>query len=104
MIKVKVTKNINRSTGLISLTIGQIVAICIGITVGLITFALLYDYVVFDALMWIIFFEMSIIIGLGAIRLYDMNMFQLLVKMLKGPDKRPYSNKKGVFDDEFDIF
>ena len=106
MIKVKVTKNImNRNTGFLNLSIPQIIAGLVGVAVGLATFFLLKDYIIFDGLMWIILLEMIIVIGFGIIRINDMNLFTILIKTMQGVDKRPYSNKKGVYDDdEFSIF
>ena len=106
MIKVKVTKNImNKSHGLLNLSVRQIIAGVIGVAVGLATFFLLKDYLIIDALMWIIFLEMVLVIGFGIVRINDMSLFTLIIKSLKGVDKRPYSNNKGVFDDdEFTIF
>ena len=49
--------------------------------------------------------EMILVIGFGIVKINDMSLFTVLIKSLKGVDKRPYSNKKGVFDDDdFSIF
>ena len=106
MIKVKVTKNImNKNTGFLNLSISQMIAGLIGVAVGFATFFLLKDYLDINGLMWIILLEMIVVIGFGIVRINDMNLFTIMIKSLKGVDKRPYSNKKGVFDDdEFSIF
>lgn len=103
--RVKVTKNIMNSSGIIfGLTAGQIVAVAIAVLTAIGTFFLLRDYLVFDAIIWIVFIELAVIAGPFVIRINDMNLLTLLVKMLKGSDKRPYSSK-GVFDkDDFNIF
>ena len=106
MIKVKVTKNImNRNTGFLNLSVSQMIAGLVGVAVGLATFFLLKDYLNINGLMWIILLEMIRVIGFGIVRINDMNLFTIIIKSLKGVDKRPYSNKKGVYDDdEFSIF
>lgn len=105
MIRVKLTKNIEKAgTGVMNFTAGQIVAFIIALCTGIGTFFLLKDYIIFDLLMWIIFFELIIIVGIGIIKINDMNLFVFIFKLLKGVDKRPYSNNKGVFDDDFNIF
>ena len=106
MIRVKVTKNIMNKGGVIfNLNISQLIWLGAAVIVGLATFFLLRDYIVTDALMWIIFGEVSIIAGIGVIRINELNLFMFLWKILKGADKRPYSNCKGVYDkDEFSIF
>lgn len=105
MIRVKVTKNIVKpGASFMNFTAGQIAAGILAIATGIATFFILKDYINFNLLMWIIFFEIIIIIGIGIIRVNDMNLFTFIFKSLKGVDKRPYSNDKGVFDDEFDIF
>ena len=106
MIRVKVTKNIMNKGGVIfNLNVSQLIWLGIAVIVGLATFFLLNDYIITDALMWIIFGEVSIIAGIGVIRINELNLFMFLIKMLKGADKRPYSNTKGVYDkDEFTVF
>ena len=106
MIKVKVTKNImNKNTGFLNLSIPQMIAGLVGVAVGLGTLFLLKDYLDINGLMWIILLEMIVVIGFGIVRINDMNLFTIMIKSLKGVDKRPYSNKKGVFDDDdFSIF
>ena len=80
MIRVKVTKNIMNKVGVIfNLNIRQLI--------------------------WLGAGEVSIIAGIGVIRINEMNLFVFLIKLLKGADKRPYSNTKGVYDkDEFSVF
>ncbi len=104
--KVKVTKNIMNKGGVIfNLSVSQLIWLGIAVIVGLGTFFLLKDYIITDVLMWIIFGEVSIIAGIGVIRINELNLFMFLLKILKGADKRPYSNTKGVYDkDEFTLF
>ena len=106
MIKVKVTKNImNKNTGFLNLSVSQMIAGLVGVAVGLGTFFWLKDYLDINGLMWIIMLEMILVIGFGIVKINDMSLFTVLIKSLKGVDKRPYSNKKGVFDDDdFSIF
>ena len=106
MIRVKVTKNIMNKVGVIfNLNIRQLIWLGAAAAVGLATFFLLNEYIITDVLMWIIFGEVSIIAGIGVIRINEMNLFVFLIKLLKGADKRPYSNTKGVYDkDEFSVF
>ncbi len=104
--KVKVTKNIMNKGGVIfNLSVSQLIWLGIAVIAGLGTFFLLKDYIITDVLMWIIFGEVSIIAGIGVIRINELNLFMFLLKILKGADKRPYSNTKGVYDkDEFTLF
>ena len=105
-IKKRVTKNIMADKGiLLGLTLSQLIMLAVGFAIGVGTFFLLKDSMDFNGLMWIIFLELLLVVGFGVIKIYGMNLFQLLIKIFKGPDKRPYSNRKGVFDkDDFDIF
>lgn len=105
MIKVKVTKNIMKpSKAYIHFTAGQIISGAVGLLAAVGTFFLLKDCVNFTLLMWIIFAELMLIICGLIIRVNEMSLLTLLMKSLKGVEKRPYSNDKGVFDDEFSIF
>lgn len=105
MIKKKITKNINTKVSPFQFDIKQIIVGVLGFAAGLGTYFLLKDYIIVDALMWIILLELILIIGFGIVKINDMNMFSYILKMMKINDRRPYSNKKGVFDeDDFDIF
>lgn len=101
-----VTKNImNDDEVIFNLNWKQIIWGIIGVAVGVATFFLLKDYIIFDGLMWLIFFELIIVIGFGIVQINGMSLFTIMAKSIKGVDKRPYSNTKGVFDeDEFSIF
>ena len=95
----------NKNTGFLNLSVSQMIAGLVGVAVGLGTFFWLKDYLDINGLMWIIMLEMILVIGFGIVRINDMNLFTIMIKSLKGVNKRPYSNKKGVFDDDdFTIF
>lgn len=105
MIKKKITKNINTKVSPFQFDIKQIIVGVLGFAAAIGTYFLLKDYIIVDALMWIIFLELILIIGFGIVKINDMNMFSYILKMMKINDRRPYSNRKGVFDeDDFDIF
>ena len=100
MIKVELTKNIfNQRGGLFGLKPIQLVFVGIAVVVGAVTIFRLMQYdIFFDVVGWIVFLEMSIIIGLGVIRIRGMNLFSYFINSMK-KDKR-YFNRNGVFDDE----
>ena len=69
------------------------------------TYFLLRNYIVFDGLIWIILLELMLVVGFGVIKINDMSLIAFILKLAKSNDRRPYSNKKGVFDeDDFNIF
>ena len=69
------------------------------------TYFLLRNYIVFDGLIWIILLELMLVVGFGVIKINDMSLIAFIMKLAKSNDRRPYSNKKGVFDeDDFNIF
>ena len=77
----------------------QLVFVGIAVVVGAVTIFRLMQYdIFFDVVGWIVFLEMSIIIGLGVIRIRGMNLFSYFINSMK-KDKR-YFNRNGVFDDE----
>ena len=105
MIKVKITKNVVKAKGGMMLSVGQIIAGTVGVIIGLITFFALKDFMNINVLLWIIFCEIVLVVGFGAVKIDGMSLFGFLIKSLKGVDKRPYSNNKGVFkNDKFNIF
>lgn len=104
MIQVKMTKNINKPMNFfLKFTLGQTIALIVALAIGVATFFLLYPYIILDALMWIIFLELIIVIGFAVMRINGMNLFFYIIKKLKGPEKRYYSTKKGVYDDDNDF-
>ncbi len=104
--RVKVTKNIMNANGTIfKLTLSQIISVIIAFLTAVGTFLFLRDYLVFNVIMLIVFLELIVIAGPFVIRINDMSLLTLIIKMFKGSDKRPYSSTKGVFDkDDFNIF
>ena len=106
MIKKKITKNINTKVSPFQFEFSQIVIGIVGLAVAIGTYFLLRDYIVFDGLIWIILLELIFVVGFGIIKINDMSLIALILRLAKSNDRRPYSNKKGVFDedDDFDIF
>ncbi len=51
-----------------------------------------------DLIGWIVFIEMTIIIGLGVVRPSGKNLFSFLLSSLK-PDTRYFCREEDVFDD-----
>ena len=100
MIKVPLTKNFfKQSTGILKLSPVQLVFVGVAVVVGAGTvFGLMQYNMSLDVIGWIVFLEMSVIIGLGVIRIGGMNLFSYFIKSMK-KDKR-YFNRNGVFDDD----
>lgn len=92
MIKVELTKNVfnQRGGGLFGLKPIQIVFAVIAMAVGGVTVLWLMQYgLSIDLIGWIVFIEMTIIIGLGVVRPGGKNLFSFLLSSLK-PDTRYY--------------
>ena len=105
MIKKKITKNINTKVSPFQFEPKQIIIGVIGLAVAIVTYFLLRNYIVFDGLIWIILLELMLVVGFGVIKINDMSLIAFIMKLVKSNDRRPYSNKKGVFDeDDFNIF
>lgn len=101
MIKVKVNKNImKQQNNVFNLTVGQIITGIVGLLIGIGTFLLLKDSVNFNIIMWIIFLELIITVGIGVVKINGLNLFTFIILSMK-IDKRPYCSK-GVFNDESD--
>lgn len=93
MIKVKVTKNImKQQNGILNLSVSQIVVGIIAFGIGVGTFFLLKDCMDFNLIMWIIFLELIIAVGIGVVRINGLNLFMLILLSMK-TDKRPYCSK-----------
>jgi len=106
VIKKKITKNINTKVSPFQFEFSQIVIGIVGLAVAIGTYFLLRDYIVFDGLIWLILLELIFVVGFGIIKINDMSLIAFILRLAKSNDRRPYSNKKGVFDedDDFDIF
>ena len=100
MIKVELTKNIFvERAGLFGLKPIQIAFTAVGLVIGGLTVLWLMQYgLSTDLIGWIVFIEMTIIIGLGVVRPGGANLFSFLMSSLK-PDTR-YFSYQGDFDDE----
>ena len=101
MIKVELTKNVfnQRGGGLFGLKPIQIVFAVIAMAVGGVTVLWLMQYgLSIDLIGWIVFIEMTIIIGLGVVRPGGKNLFSFLLSSLK-PDTRYFCREEDVFDD-----
>ena len=105
MIKKKITKNINTKVSPFQFDVKQIIVGLIGFVIAILTYFLLKDYIIFDALIWIILLELIVVVGFGIVKINDMSLFAFLLRLMKSNDRRPYSNRKGVFDDDdFTVF
>ena len=100
MIKKKITKNINTKVSPFQFDVKQIIVGLIGFVIAILTYFLLKDYIIFDALIWIILLELIVVVGFGIVKINDMSLFAFLLRLMKSNDRRPYSNRKGVFDDD----
>ena len=77
----------------------QIAFTAVGLVMGGLTVLWLMQYgLSTDLIGWIVFIEMTIIIGLGVVRPGGVNLFSFLMSSLK-PDTR-YFSYQGDFDDE----
>ena len=100
MIKVELTKNVfnQRGGGLFGLKPIQIVFAVIAMAVGGVTVLWLMQYgLSIDLIGWIVFIEMTMIIGLGVVRPGGKNLFSFLLSSLK-PDTRYYCREEEEFD------
>ena len=101
MIKVELTKNIfnQRGGGLFGLKPIQLVFAAVAVVVGGLAVLWLMQYgLSIDLIGWIVFIEMTIIIGLGVVRPGGKNLFSFLLSSLK-PDTRYFCREEDVFDD-----
>lgn len=105
MIKKKITKNINTKVSPFQFEVKQIIIGIVGFAAALLTYFLFRDYMPFDGLIWIILLELILVVGIGIVKVNDMSLLAFILRLAKTNDRRPYSNRKGVFDeDDFDIF
>lgn len=97
MIKAKITKNImKKANNSLGLTTKQIVIACVAFAIGILMYLLLKNYMSFTILSTLIFIEIGTIIFFGVINIQGMNLLQYLIKSLKGPEIRYYS-QEGVY-------
>jgi len=105
MIKKKITKNINTKVSPFQFEVKQIIIGIVGFVAALLTYFAFRDYMPFDGLIWIIILELILVVGIGIVKINDMSLLAFILRLAKTNDRRPYSNRKGVFDeDDFDIF
>ena len=83
MIKQKITKNINTKVSPFQFEPVQIVIGILGFAVAIGTYLLLNDYIVFDALIWIILLELIVVVGFGVIQINDMSLIVYIFKLLQ---------------------
>ena len=80
MIKVKVNKNImKQQNNVFNLTVGQIITGIVGLLIGIGTFLLLKDSVDFNIIMWVIFLELIITVGIGVVKINGLNLFSFII-------------------------
>ena len=99
MIKCKVTKKIMQESGTImGLSIIQIVTLIIGciVTIGSLLLLWLVLKVGIDAVMWIVFLELVLFSGLGAVRIQGLTVLRFIAS---NPTKKRPFDSKGVFSD-----
>jgi hypothetical protein len=99
MIKCKVTKKIMQEPGTImGFSISQAVMLIVGCIAAIGTLLLLWLIIKLniDIIMWIIFLELVLFIGLGVVRIQGLTVLQFIAS--NSTKKRPYDSK-GVFND-----
>ena len=105
MIKKKITKNINTKVSPFQFEVKQIIIGIVGFVAALLTYFAFRDYMPFDGLIWIILLELILVVGIGIVKINDMSLLAFILRLAKTNDRRPYSNRKGVFDeDDFNFF
>lgn len=99
MIKCKVTKKIMQEPGTVmGFSIGQVVMLIMGCiaTIGTLLLLWLALKISIDIIMWIVFLELVLFIGLGVVRIQGLTVMQFIAS--NSTKKRPYDSK-GVFSD-----
>lgn len=99
MIKCKVTKKIMQEPGTVmGFSIGQVVMLIMGCiaTIGTLLLLWLVLKISIDIIMWIVFWELVLFIGLGVVRIQGLTVMQFIAS--NSTKKRPYDSK-GVFSD-----
>lgn len=99
MIKCKVTKKIMQEPGTVmGFSIGQVVILIMGCiaTIGTLLLLWLVLKISIDIIMWIVFLELVLFIGLGVVRIQGLTVMQFIAS--NSTKKRPYDSK-GVFSD-----
>ena len=97
MIKCKVTKKIMQESGTImGFSIGQVAMLIMGCiaTIGTLLLLWLVLKISIDIIMWIVFLELVLFIGLGVVRIQGLTVMQFIAS--NSTKKRPYDSK-GVF-------
>ncbi len=97
MIKCKVTKKIMQEPGTVmGFSIGQVVMLIMGCiaTIGTLLLLWLVLKISIDIIMWIVFLELVLFIGLGVVRIQGLTVMQFIAS--NSTKKRPYDSK-GVF-------
>ncbi len=97
MIKCKVTKKIMQEPGTVmGFSIGQVVMLIMGCiaTIGTLLLLWLALKISIDIIMWIVFLELVLFIGLGVVRIQGLTVMQFIAS--NSTKKRPYDSK-GVF-------
>lgn len=99
MIKCKVTKKIMQEPGTVmGFSIGQVIMLIMGCiaTIGTLLLLWLVLKISIDIIMWIVFLELVLFIGLGVVRIQGLTVMQFIAS--NSTKKRPYDSK-GVFSD-----
>ena len=99
MIKCKVTKKIMQEPGTVmGFSIGQVIMLIVGCvaTIGTLLLLWLVLKISIDIIMWIVFLELVLFIGLGVVRIQGLTVMQFIAS--NSTKKRPYDSK-GVFSD-----
>lgn len=98
MIKCKVTKKIMQEPGTVmGFSIGQVIMLIVGCaaTIGTLLLLWLVLKINIDIIMWVVFLELVLFIGLGVVRIQGMSVLKFITS--NSTQKRPY-NSKGVFN------
>ena len=99
MIKCKVTKKIMQEPGTVmGFSIGQVIMLIVGCaaTIGTLLLLWLVLKINIDIIMWVVFLELVLLIGLGVDRFHGLT---LLLFFATNPTKKRPFDSKGVFSD-----
>ena len=101
MRKVKITKQqtVNPKAVYMGLSIPQIIIMCIGIALAIITFVLFFFVWEIDVniTMTLVFIELVVFAGFSIIKVNGLNLFKWIRVVFQSPIFRPYQSK-GVLD------
>ena len=99
MIKCKVTKKIMQEPGTVmGFSIGQVIMLIVGCaaTIGTLLLLWLVLKINIDIIMWVVFLELVLFIGLGVVRIQGLTVLRFIAS--NPTKKRPFDSKGGFSD------